>query len=366
MGLTKMKYKKRIGGLLVLAGLIVAFYVFTKLGEPQVRDEDAIAANAGPEVPVSVVSMRRGRIEETLAAYGSVVPAPGQMEIFSVPFESRVRRNHVTTGMEVAAGVPLVDVEPSPDTRLQLDETRIERDSAAAALDLVVQRMSLQLATQQELLAAQQALDNVTARLQSMTDRGIGGPWVIRASGPGVINRVSAQPGQIVAAGGTLVETISHDGIIVQLGVENEDLIHLANDQPVRLVRVNRTGEAPVVGRLTAISQQVNPETRLVDLYVQPPKETRLLLNEYVEGQIVTAADDALIVPRSAVLPEAGRFVLYTVSQNQATKHFVSVGLENADEVEVSGGDLKEGLSVVILGNSQLADGMRVRVESSR
>ena len=92
MGLTKMKYKKRIGGLLVLAGLIVAFYVFTKLGEPQVRDEDAIAANAGAEVPVSVVSMRRGRIEETLAAYGSVVPAPGQMEIFSVPFESRVSR----------------------------------------------------------------------------------------------------------------------------------------------------------------------------------------------------------------------------------------------------------------------------------
>ncbi len=359
-----MKYKKWIGLVLLIGALLYVAYTMTHRQSVSPSPGDAAVSEGGPVASVKVTPLKRGHIEESLSAFGSVLAAPGEEEIFSVPFECRVRRILVTAGMEIDTNTPLVEVEPSPDTRLQLDQTRIERDSAVEAQKLVEQRMTLKLATQQELLQAQQGLRNVEARLQSMTDRGIDGVHVIGAGSPGVVSLVAVQPGQIVAAGAALVKTIGRNRIIVRLGIENEDVAHLKNQQSVRLLRVNTPGQPPVEGHIQTISQAVNPATRLVDLFVQPSQSARLLLNEYVEGQIITASNETLIVPRAAVLPKGDQFVLYTVADGRAVRHTVTVGLENAQELEVKADDLAAGQPVVILGNSQLVDGMAVKVES--
>lgn len=359
-----MKRFKWIGLALLTGGLLFAAYELTHPEKPPSPTGEPPTSGQGPVATVKVTPLKKGQITETISAFGSVVAAPGEVEIFSVPFESRVRRILVTAGMEIGTNTPLVEVEASPDTRLQFDQARIERDSAAQALHFAEQRMELKLATQQDLLLARQNLSNVTARLQSMTDRGIDGLRVIHAASSGVVSRVAVQPGQIVAAGAAMIETIGRNKIVAQLGVEAEDVVHLANGQPVRLLRVNTPDQPPVDGHIGAISRQVNPATRLVDLFVQPSPDVQLLLNEYIEGRIVTAAHETLIAPRTAVLPEGGEFVLYTVAAEHAVKHVVTVGLENAQEVEVKGAGLAEGQPVVVLGNSQLADGLAVKVES--
>jgi RND family efflux transporter MFP subunit len=361
-----MKHRKWIVLVLLAGGLIFVTYEITRRESPTAPSKEAATLDLGAVASVQVTPLRRGHIEETLSAFGSVVAAPGEVEIFSVPFECRVRRILVTAGMEIATNTPLVELEPSPDTQLQFDQTRIERDSAAETQKFVEQRLELKLATQQELLLAQQQLRNAEARLQSMKDRGIDGLRVIRSGSPGVVSLVAVQPGQIVVAGAVLVETIGRNKIIVRLGVENEDVVHLTNGQTVRLLRVNTPGQPPIEGRIHTISHQVNPATRLVDMFVLPSPDAQLLLNEYVEGQIVTAAHDTLIVPRAAVVPEGDQFVLYTVTGNHAVRHAVSVGLENAHELEVKADGLAEGQPVVVLGNSQLVDGMAVKVESNR
>lgn len=361
-----MKHKKWIVIGLLTGGLIFAAYEFIHRDRRPAPAGETAASALGPVAGVQVTPLRRGRIEETLSAFGSVVAAPGEAEIFSVPFECRVRRILVTAGMEIATNTPLVEVEPSPDTRLQFEQAGIEWGTAEQAWKFAEQRMELKLATQQDLLVARQNLDNATARLQSMKDRGLDGRRVLRAASSGVVSRVAAQPGQIMAAGAALVETIGRDKIVVQLGVENEDVASLAAGQAVRLSRVNTPGEPPMDGHISTISRQVSPATRLVDLFVQPAADARLLLNEYIEGQIVTTARETLIVPRLAVLPEGGQFVLYTVAAAHAVKHVVTVGLENAQEIEVKAEGLAEGQPVVVQGNSQLSDGMAVKVEPRR
>ena len=359
-----MKHKKWIVIVLITGGLIFAVYVITHREKRTAPAGEVAASASGPVASVQVTPVQRGRIEETLSAFGSVVAAPGEVEIFSVPFECRVRRILVTAGMEIVTNTPLVEVEPSPDTQLQFDQVRMERDSAEQALKFAEQRMELKLATQQELLVARQNLGNVTARLQSMKDRGIDGEQTLHAASSGVVSRLAAQPGQIVAAGASLIETIGLNKIVVHLGVENEDVVNLTKGQPVLLSRVNTPTHPTVDGHISTISRQVNPVTRFVDIIVQPPPDARLLLNEYIEGRIVTAARETLIVPRLAILPEGGQFVLYTVAAGHAVKHIVTVGLENANEVEVQATDLAEGQPVIVQGNSQLSDGMVVKVES--
>jgi len=316
-----------------------------------------------PVAKVRVSPLRRGQLEATRSAYGTVVAAPGEATTYSVSFESRVRKVLATPGLAVEAGTPLLEVEASPDAQLLFAQARSERDNAAAALKLLAQRVEMKLATRTDLLRGEQRVHDAELKMESLRNRGIGEPRVIQAATPGLVSQMSVQPGQIVAAGTALAETIGQNQLTVRLGFENEDAARLQVGQAVRLRPVNAPDRGTVAGHVRSVTRQVNPATRLVDVFVAPPAGAKLLLNEYIAGQIVTVAPAALVAPRAAALPEAGHFVLFTVEKDYAVKHSVTVGLENAQEVQVTGAGLQAGQPVVVVGNSELQDGMAVEVE---
>ncbi len=350
--------------ILVVVALVGAGAIFWRTQRPpSAALEPSSAETSGPVAQVKVVPLRYDKIEETLTVYGTVIAAPGEAQTFSAPFEGRVLKVFVTGGQVLEANAPLLEIAPSPDTQLQYDQARTERDSAVRQLALTDQRVGLRLATQQELLQAQQRARDAESRVQSMKKRGSDGPRVIRAEARGVVSQIAVQAGQIVMAGATLLETIGENQIVARLGIESEDVAHLKKGQAVRLLPVNAPDTRATDGHIRLVTQKVNPQTRLVDVFVAPATGGDLLLDEYVEGQIVIAEQQAFLVPRAAVLPEDGRFVLYMIEKGRAVKHVVSTGLENAKEIQVIGDKLQEGQPVVVVGNSELRDGMVVNTE---
>ncbi len=354
-----MNARRWIG--LVVVALAVAFGVFWIIRRSgHAADATSEKEEAGPVARVKVVPLRRDRIEETIDAYGTVVAAPGEAETFSVPFECRVRAVFVAAGAVIESNSPLLEIEPSPDTQLQYDQAASERDSAARAMDLLKQRLELKLATRQDLLQAQQRLHDAELHIQSMKTRGIEGARAIRADAAGVVSQISVQPGQIIAAGTALVETIGQNQLVAHLGLEEKNVARLQLGQVVHLAPVNSSGDHVVEGHIRTITHQVNPQTRLVDVFVSPAPDSVLMLNEYVEARLAIASRDALVVPRAAALPETDHYVLYTVEKDRAVKHAISIGLQNTEEIEAIGEGLQDGQSVVVVGNSELEDGMKV------
>ena len=355
--------------LAVLAAIFAASGVGYWYGTRSMKMTEA--ANQLPSVPegpphakVRLVRLTRQHMEETLTAYGSVVAALGETRVVSEPFESRVVKVLVRPGQTIASADPLIEIEPSPDTLLQLNEARDNRDTAASELKLVQERLQLKLATRADLLQAQQQYQTAELRLKSLQKRGIDGAKTIRTEAKGMVSRVDVQEGQIVAAGAPFLAIIGQNQINVRLGIENEDLSNLRVGQPVRLVPVNATKSETVTGHIHLITWEVNPQTRLADVFVIPPPDARLLLDDYIEGKIQVAAEDVLALPRAAVLPKEGRYVIYTVEKGHAKEHVVEVGMENDKQVQVIGSSLREGQEVVVEGNAELEDGMAIQVES--
>ncbi|MGH8163454.1 MAG: efflux RND transporter periplasmic adaptor subunit, partial [Rhodanobacteraceae bacterium] len=124
--------------------------------------------------------------------------------------------------------------------------------------------------------------------------------------------------------------------------------------------QVNLANADPLTGKVRLITQRVDPETRLVDVYVSLPNDTSLLLDSYFRAELQTQAHETLVVPRNAVLPDGEKHILYTVKNQHAIRHEVQVGLENTNEIEVIGKDLRAGEPVVVRGNYELSDGMAV------
>ena len=364
---------KQVPVILVIAVVIGVGLRYVPSAVTTSHTDDDIAAQDGqtaephePIAKVTVIDLRRRVIEETLTVYGSTLPAPDESQTLSVPYECQVQRVLVTAGRVVELGAPLVEVEPSHETKLLLDGAREEQQTAKDQFTLVQQRLEMNLATRQDLLQAEQHLHAATLRTNSLEKRGAGRSQILRAATAGVISLVHVRQGQIVTPGGSLLEMIDDQHILVRFGVEEEDRRLFQKGQRVRLFPVHGTGSEPMDGEIRVVTQQVNLSTRLVEVLAAPGPQDRLLLNEYVRGEIIIASQEGLVVPRSAVLQQAGHSVLYSVLDGHAKQHVFQVGLENREQVEVRGSDLHEGEQIVVVGQNQLRDGMAVDVDVSR
>jgi membrane fusion protein (multidrug efflux system) len=322
---------------------------------------------SGPIAQVQVAKIERKTITEKITVYGSVIAQPGKTHSVSVAFETRVRHILVAPGQFVNENDPLTEIEPSPAAQLQFQQAKNAAQAAEKELQQTQERFKLKLATNQELSTAEKTAQDAAAQLSALQRAGAGGDNRIRADMAGVVAKVNVQDGQIVPAGGPLVEIVAENEIEVKLGVESEDLAAAVEGAPVVIFPVNNPNAASVKGSIRLVTHRIDPATRLVDVYVALPEGTRLLLDSYVRGEIEHTEKNVLVVPRSAVLPnESGGYQVFTVANNRAVKHTVKVGIRNAGEDQIITSDLHEGMPVVTVGNYELEDGMVVEIPEKK
>lgn len=313
-----------------------------------------------PTAEVAVAPIERKRITETAVAYGTVVAQPGKANAISVPFEIMVRHILVAAGESVEKGTRLVSIAPSPATRLKVNQARAAYEAAKSQLAETQHRYDLKFATNQDLSTAKKAAESAQLEWQNLSN--IPNETGLTADQQALVGKLMAQDGQIVPPGQPLIELVDRNQIEVKLDVEPEDATYLHVGDPVKLFPVH-ADEAPVFsGRVRLISQRVNPDTHLVDVYVSPPQGTRLLLDASIRAVLNTASDIGLVVPRAAVLPGNRGDELFIVGDGHAEQHRVRTKLETDKEVEIDGFGLRPGESVVVQGNHELSDGMAVKV----
>ncbi len=319
---------------------------------------------AGRVAQVQVVKVERKTIAEKVTVYGSVVAQPGKTHSVSVAFETRVRHILVAPGQFVRENDPLTEIELSPAAQVQFQQAKNAAEAARKELKQTQERFNLKLATNQELSAAEKIARDAEVQLTTLQRAGAGGDNRIHSDMAGVIAKVNVQDGQIVAAGSPLIEIVAESEIEVKLGVEPEDLSAAQNSAPIIIFPVNDPTAAKVEGSIRLVTRRVDPATRLVDVYVALPEGTKLLLDSYVRGEIQRTEKDALVAPRSAVLPNESReYKVFTVANNRAVKHAVKIGAETPKEIQLIAEDLHEGDPIVTIGNYELEDGMAVEIQ---
>jgi multidrug efflux pump subunit AcrA (membrane-fusion protein) len=281
-----------------------------------------------PTARVTLVPLQVGPIAQMLEAYGVIESAPGTEQVIPAPYDCVVRNVHVTAGTPVAAGDVLLEISASPDSQLLLEAARSAQVVAEKALSATQERFDLRLATNQELIVAQQAEADAHARLESLQARGLGRDGMIRALSAGVIARVDATRGSQFLLGAPQVTVATAQGREARLGVESSDRLLLARNQPATLISTERSEPLSVESRVRSVGAALDAATGSLDVRVPVPGSASLMLGEHVRGLIQVALHPAAqIVPRSAVLPEGEVQVLYTVRDHKAVRHEVKLGI---------------------------------------
>jgi RND family efflux transporter MFP subunit len=279
----------------------------------------------------------------------------------SAPFDCIVRAVHVRVGSKVAAGDVLLEIGPTPEAQLAVDSARTALTLADTLLASTRERFDLKLATNQDLLAAKQSADDARLKVASYAARGLGGHGKVAATAAGVVSRMDLPAGALAPAGTVLVTVASADNLEARVGVEIAQLAQVQPGQPVTLLSANRPDVPPIASTVRAAGGTIDATTGTAEVRVAVPPGAPLYFGEHVRAAIVIERADGLVAPRSAVLPDGDKEVLFTVNNGKAVRHEVKLGLVAGDRVQVVSDELHAGDSVVTLGNYELTDGMAVQ-----
>jgi RND family efflux transporter MFP subunit len=182
----------------------------------------------------------------------------------------------------------------------------------------------------------------------------------------GVITERSATPGQAVEASTDLFTIVNPRQVWVWANAHEKDLAQVNSGQTAQ-IRVNSYPDRLFTGRVSLVSQALDPRTRTARVRCVVPNAGGLLkpgmfasVNLQVGG-----SRQSLIVPGDAVLDEAGKKIVFTAcmdcdedvasgkSCGSFDKSEVELGAAHGAQVEVRRG-LEPGALVVVKGQYQL------------
>jgi RND family efflux transporter MFP subunit len=288
----------------------------------------------------------------------------------------KIAERLVDAGAEVKSGEPLARLDDT-DFRLQLEQAEAERGSAKAALDQseAEERRVATLARQG--WAANSELD----RIHSTADQARGaleradravtlarnalGYTTLSADADGVVSMVMAEPGQVVAAGASVLR-LAHTSEREAAVAVPETLVDRVRANPARVEFWALQGVA-VTARLRELSPNADPATRTYPArftLLAAPENARLGMSLTV----VLAADGAPVarVPVGAIFDLGQGPQVWIVDPASGALSAARVGVAGyvSDWAFVTGG-VAEGAKVVALGVHKLDASEKVRIVES-
>lgn len=345
-------------------------------GRTRVRDRYVVSA------PVA------GRVLRLVARAGDAV-AHGDLlaEILAAPsalLSPRARREAeervgAAEAMLQQAGI-LVERAAAQQAQAAADATRVRALHARGAAPLQqLERAELaertaardMLAAERRRHAAEHELDQARALLASVDAAEEGGPerHEVRAPVAGRVLRVLQESEAVVATGTPLVELGDPAELEVVVDVLTTEAVGIIPGAPVVFERWG--GPAPLEGRVrlvepgafTRVSALGVEEQRVwVVIDLVSPRERWVTLGDgfRVDARItVEAAEDAVLVPVSALFRRGAGWAAFVVADGVARERRVEVARRAARSAMISTG-LVPGETVVLFPPTALADGTRV------
>jgi multidrug efflux pump subunit AcrA (membrane-fusion protein) len=230
-----------------------------------------------------------------------------------------------------------------------------KRDAARAKVD---QARAMEAAARRKVEAAEAMVAQGEANVRAA---GVvhGYVNIVAPNGGFVVKRLVA-PGVLVQPGMAILKTAQIDRVRLQANVGERDLAAIKVGSAVH-VRSGERWQDGLRAHVTSVAPfaDAGSRTAIVEAVV-PNGNRRFLPGQYVTMAFTTGVrNDALTVPRDALDRLGGRTTVWVVADGLADRREVTVGLEDAERVEIVSG-LRAGDRVVARGGDALYAGARV------
>ena len=307
----------------------------------------------------------QGAYDQAQAAYtiatASTLPeeiqkAQGDTQAAKVALEAEQKLYDSRQDLYKQGALPRKDLDQAA---VALTQTKIQYELAQRHLDALMA------------VSKQQELKSAAGQLQSAKGKYLGAAAQlsyseIRSPINGVVTDRSLYPGEMAAAGTSLLTVMDTSSVIARA--------HIPQDQAALLKLGDKAAitvpgeEDPIEGKVTVVSPALDPNSTTVEVWVQAKNpKGRLRPGTSVQiSMLARAVPNSLVVPAAAVLtsPDGSNYVMVAGSDNKAHQKTVKTGIKQGDQVQIVEG-LAEGERVITSGAYGLPDNTKIRIEAS-
>jgi len=314
-------------------------------------------------VLVQETSLRVGVLPQTVTAYGTVQADASARNTLMAPVAARVGAVYVHLGQEVARGAPLLQLVPTAPTASAYSQAVVALKVATDATRRLQELLGEQLATRQQVADAQKSESDARAALGALTKQGASGPASVRAPFHAIVTALPIATGALVTEGTQLLELAPPGELVLLVGVVPAQ---------ARAIRAGDATEVRPVGSAQSFSGRVmlrgavvDATTGLVPVQISLPQGA-LFPGETAQAAITIGQVHGYIVPHPAILVDESGDTYIVQTQKLIAKivHVRVLGTHGAEDIIA--GPLDAAAPVVLAGNHQLQDGMKVRLSDTR
>jgi membrane fusion protein, multidrug efflux system len=342
-----------------VAGLALSAVMALALVLALARADDGGDTNSNPSVLVTLSHLKEGSLPSVVIGYGTVGAGNSGRKTVMAPESAVIGRIFVRLGEQVPAGAPLLELAPSPASAASYMQAKSALTVAEQLVASTERLAALHLATAQQLADARKSESDARSQLQALDKVGARGPQAVRAPFAAIVTGLTATSGAIVAEGTPLMDLAAPGRLVLTVGVvpAQANAIHAGDKALVTLIGA----EQPVPATVLLRGAVAEADTGLVPVEVALPPGT-FLPGEMAEAAITTGEQRGYVVPHAAILVDDSG-APYVVQAVDNVAHKVPVRILDAHgDQDVIAGALNARAPLVLTGNYQLDDGMRIRL----
>lgn len=352
---------------LSLAALIIASTVAGAVTYSSLSENAGTPALGSSETPLSIktAEVKREQVAETVIAFGTVAADPNSQFVVASPIDGIVRKLNAYQGQVVQSGDVVAEIEPGPVARSQFAQLQTAVTNAEQQLEHMQRLFAQQLATKDQVAAAEQALADARAQLEAQKALGAGEDQVVlRAPKTGVVTNLNAKIGAEIAAKATIAEFADRTSLMIKLGIEPSDAGEITPGDEVQLEQLF-TKVPPVPAAIASVGAMVDPTTRLLDALVQVNGDAarQFALGETVKAIVASKRAEVLAIPRVAILYDGDQPYVFLIQGGHAHRQDVKLSQTEGEIVWVETG-LEAGQKVAIYNLIGLANDAAVSEDS--
>jgi RND family efflux transporter MFP subunit len=359
----------RFNGFVYAAGLLGLAALAAGCGKTSAGD--GAGAGAMQAMPVQVQIAKSQKIPDA-TEYLSILKSRHSATI-NPQVEGQITKIFVKSGDRVAAGTPLLQIDPLKQqaTVSSQDATRLAQEAnlryAKVQLDREKKLFEAGVVAKQELDNAQTNYDAAEAQLRSLEQQVTTQQvelhyYTVAAPSSGIVGDIPVRVGDRVAVT-TLLTTVDEPGAVeAYIYVPADRARDLKMGVPVHLI--DAAGRDLAESRISFISSQVDTETQtvLAKAIIQNV-QTNLRTAQQVRAQLVWGSHEGTVIPILAVTRINGEvFAFLAVKEGNgvvARQKLLKVGDTVANDYAVLDG-LKPGDHIIVSGLQFLRDGAPV------
>ena len=178
----------------------------------------------------------------------------------------------------------------------------------------------------------------------------------------GKVTSISVSSGEMISPSIPLLSIIDVSRIFVKVGISEKDISKIKEGQKVSL-EIDAFPEEKFRGEVVSKGVAVDQISKTLEVKIEIlQSEVDIPIGVFARGDILVKTNqNTLIVPSSALTRKKTGIYVYVIEEGIARQKEVVLGIIQDERVEILDG-LSEEEEIVVLGNQELEDGLKVDV----